>query len=215
MSALRAIIGLGNPGSEYDKTRHNAGFWFVDRLAERFQSLFDIWRAGRLPKPVVQRREAVLTLQQAQAEAGLGNTALAQDLAIEANRLLGGDALVRLLAHVLHAQAGLLDALPKSLPLGAVFLALLFLGVWAFKGMLEGLGGSGGSAYMAQRFYAAGTEEDDPAGVALLLKQKAKVDASGRHQRTALHEAVRAGHREIAALDGLPAKTTRHVDERI
>jgi solute:Na+ symporter, SSS family len=35
-----------------------------------------------------------------------------------------------------------------------------FLGVWAFKGILEGLGGSGGSAYMAQRFYAAGTEED-------------------------------------------------------
>ena len=33
---------------------------------------------------------------------------------------------MRLLAHVLHAQAGLLDALPKSLPLGAVFLALLF-----------------------------------------------------------------------------------------
>ena len=44
---------------------------------------------------------------------------------------------------------------------------------------------------------AAGTEEDDPAGVALLLKQKAKVDAPGRHQRTALHEAVRAGHVEI------------------
>lgn len=30
-----AIIGLGNPGSEYEATRHNAGFWFVDRLADR------------------------------------------------------------------------------------------------------------------------------------------------------------------------------------
>ncbi|MEE9135392.1 MAG: aminoacyl-tRNA hydrolase [Gammaproteobacteria bacterium] len=28
-----AIVGLGNPGSEYKKTRHNAGYWFVDRLA--------------------------------------------------------------------------------------------------------------------------------------------------------------------------------------
>lgn len=36
----------------------------------------------------------------------------------------------------------------------------LFLLVWAGKGLLEGLGGSGGSAYMAQRFYAARTEAD-------------------------------------------------------
>lgn len=36
----------------------------------------------------------------------------------------------------------------------------LFLLVWAGKGVLEGLGGSGGSAYMAQRFYAAKNEAD-------------------------------------------------------
>ncbi len=36
----------------------------------------------------------------------------------------------------------------------------LFLAVWAGKGVLEGLGGSGGSAYMAQRFYAARSEAD-------------------------------------------------------
>jgi PTH1 family peptidyl-tRNA hydrolase len=29
------IIGLGNPGSKYAETRHNAGFWFLDRLAEK------------------------------------------------------------------------------------------------------------------------------------------------------------------------------------
>lgn len=28
-----AVIGLGNPGAEYEATRHNAGFWFVDQLA--------------------------------------------------------------------------------------------------------------------------------------------------------------------------------------
>ena len=29
------IIGLGNPGSKYAETRHNAGFWFLDRLADK------------------------------------------------------------------------------------------------------------------------------------------------------------------------------------
>lgn len=29
------IAGLGNPGSEYAETRHNAGFWFVDELARK------------------------------------------------------------------------------------------------------------------------------------------------------------------------------------
>ncbi|MGB0845976.1 MAG: aminoacyl-tRNA hydrolase [Thiolinea sp.] len=35
-ASLRLIAGLGNPGSKYDKTRHNAGFWFVDELAKRY-----------------------------------------------------------------------------------------------------------------------------------------------------------------------------------
>jgi PTH1 family peptidyl-tRNA hydrolase len=32
---IRLIVGLGNPGKDYEKTRHNAGFWWVDAIAER------------------------------------------------------------------------------------------------------------------------------------------------------------------------------------
>jgi len=33
MSAIRIVVGLGNPGRAYERTQHNAGFWFVERLA--------------------------------------------------------------------------------------------------------------------------------------------------------------------------------------
>lgn len=36
MSEIKLIVGLSNPGDKYKDTRHNAGEWLVERLAQRF-----------------------------------------------------------------------------------------------------------------------------------------------------------------------------------
>ena len=38
---LKLIAGLGNPGDKYDRTLHNAGFWFVDALARKYGGSFN------------------------------------------------------------------------------------------------------------------------------------------------------------------------------
>src|SRR3954468_7775590 len=42
MGALRLLVGLGNPGAEHLRTRHNAGFWFIDALAQREGARFGV-----------------------------------------------------------------------------------------------------------------------------------------------------------------------------
>jgi len=39
---MQAIFGLGNPGNKYHLTRHNAGFWYVDALAKKYNCQFKI-----------------------------------------------------------------------------------------------------------------------------------------------------------------------------
>ncbi|HEY5440320.1 MAG TPA: aminoacyl-tRNA hydrolase [Gemmatimonadaceae bacterium] len=39
---MKVILGLGNPGKEYEHTRHNVGWWLVDYLADRWH--FDGWK---------------------------------------------------------------------------------------------------------------------------------------------------------------------------
>lgn len=39
---IKLIVGLGNPGREYQDTRHNAGFWLVDQLARKLGVSFSL-----------------------------------------------------------------------------------------------------------------------------------------------------------------------------
>ena len=62
MSEISLIVGLGNPGRDYEATRHNAGFWWVDRFAHLNKINFrpDAKFHGLVARGQIQGREVLL-----------------------------------------------------------------------------------------------------------------------------------------------------------
>ncbi len=55
------IVGLGNPGKEYEETRHNAGFMVIDRIADRYGiDVNDEKQKGLLGKGVIEGNKVML-----------------------------------------------------------------------------------------------------------------------------------------------------------
>lgn len=54
------IVGLGNIGYEYERTRHNVGFMIVDRLAQELGAAFEVGRYGSIARGRVKSAELVL-----------------------------------------------------------------------------------------------------------------------------------------------------------
>jgi PTH1 family peptidyl-tRNA hydrolase len=86
---LRLIVGLGNPGAEYAETRHNAGFWFCERLADDLGVSFA--NEARFHGRVAHARDACVWLLKPQVfmnRSGLSVGALARFHRIEPAEIL-------------------------------------------------------------------------------------------------------------------------------
>jgi PTH1 family peptidyl-tRNA hydrolase len=54
------ITGLGNPGTEYEDTRHNVGFWVLDALADKLGVSFKQERYGMVARATIKGRPVLL-----------------------------------------------------------------------------------------------------------------------------------------------------------
>jgi len=88
---IRLIAGLGNPGNEYDRTRHNAGFDFIDELAHvlKVQLKSDKKYFGEVGKTVINNQDVwLLKPMTFMNRSGQAVQALAQFYKIELSEIL-------------------------------------------------------------------------------------------------------------------------------
>jgi PTH1 family peptidyl-tRNA hydrolase len=88
---LRLLVGLGNPGPEYEDTRHNAGFWWLDGVCRQLGATLVAERAWHARAARVNRAEGPLWLLQPQTYmnvSGKSVAALARFYKIEPGQIL-------------------------------------------------------------------------------------------------------------------------------
>ena len=88
---FQLIAGFGNPGNEYAATRHNAGFWFVDALADKLGAVFNTDRrfhAAVASMQVGERKLLLVKPMNYMNNSGQGLAAVARFYRIEPERIL-------------------------------------------------------------------------------------------------------------------------------
>ena len=63
---IKLFVGLGNPGTEYEATRHNAGFWWLDALSRELKAplSFDKSYYGQVARTTIQGQNVWLLAPQ-------------------------------------------------------------------------------------------------------------------------------------------------------
>ncbi len=79
---MKIIVGLGNPGKEYEKTRHNAGFMAIDALAEKYGLS---WEANKKLKSEIAKGDDIVLLK---PMTFMNNSGVAAALAMNYYKLL-------------------------------------------------------------------------------------------------------------------------------
>lgn len=151
---VKLIVGLGNPGSEYDHTRHNIGFMVVDVLAERFGAQVRRKKFNALTEEVTDGFEKLLLLKPQQymnrsgravAEAATFYKLTAADILVVTDDLALDVGRIRLRA---QGSAGSHNGLKDI---------IAALGTDAFARLRVGIGSRGtrrGADYVLSRFSA-------------------------------------------------------------
>ena len=88
---IKLFVGLGNPGAEYETTRHNAGFWWIDALARELKAplAFDKAYYGQVARTNIQCQNVWLLAPQTYMNlSGKSVAALARFFKIKPNEIL-------------------------------------------------------------------------------------------------------------------------------
>lgn len=88
---FQLVAGLGNPGPDYAHTRHNAGFWYVDALAQRLGASFNLdrrYHAAIAQATVAGRRVHLLKPMNFMNNSGGGLAAIVKFYKIDPTRVL-------------------------------------------------------------------------------------------------------------------------------